>query len=811
MSHSKKAGKYADVVSRMTSEEKASLTSGAAFWETNSVERLGVPPVTMNDGPHGLRKQLGGADHLGLMGSVPATSFPTAATLANSWDDQLLYKVGEAIASEAAEEDVNILLGPGLNIKRNPLGGRNFEYFSEDPLLSGKLAAAFIRGVQSVGVGACPKHFAVNSQETYRMSIDEVVDERALHEIYLEGFRIAIDEGKPWTLMTSYNKINGVHAHEHPELLGDILRDQWGYDGTLISDWGGNVDSAAALTAGANLEMPGSGGIGERRVLQALETKELDEDVLDQRLTEYLTLVERIQDDKAPSTPLDFDEQHRIAKKAAEQSLVLLRNDSKALPLRSTERIAVIGDFAKTARYQGAGSSLVNPTKVISALEAFEHTQLNLIGYEPGFKRSDKPSKRLADKALKLASNADTVLLFLGLDEGAESEAVDRPHMRLAKNQLSLTRALIDQAKVTGTKLVVVVAGGSAIEMPFADHVDAILHSYLPGQAGGEAIIAALEGRINPSGKLAESYPYAYEDAASAEEFGKHDAAALHKDSLYVGYRYYDKVEKPVRYPFGYGLSYTTFRYSNPRAEHDGDRGAPTKVFADITNTGDVAGAEVVQLYVAPVDSYDRFRPAQALAGYAKVALIPGETKTVEIDIDEHAFSVYDPERGRWTAVSGDYELRLAASSRDVREVAVVSVNGETQPDALKTLKAEGLTKYRRGQVQDVTDEEFEELLGSPLPPVSWDLSVPLDADSVIGQLPGHSALATSIHKLVTGGAASLDLIGRPIAANYARFLLAMPIRNAARMSGGKIDEQALETLVAFLNGEGLSWLRAKK
>lgn len=799
---------HAEAIASLTREEKASLTSGASFWATEPINRLGIPPVTMSDGPHGLRKQEAKGDHLGLSGSVPATSFPTAATLACSWDDGLLFEVGEAIASEATEQDVNVILGPGLNIKRNPLAGRNFEYFSEDPLLSGKLAAAFIRGAQSVGVSACPKHFAVNSQETHRMSIDEVVDERALNEIYLEAFRVAVKEGKPWALMSSYNQVNGTFSHQNPHLISEVLRGRWGYDGIVVSDWGGNVDSALAATAGSNLEMPGSGGVGKRRVLSALETGELDEADLDARVDEYLTLVDRVSGPVSKRPPLDFDHQHQIARRAAEESLVLLRNEDGALPLAESERVAVIGPFAEVPRYQGAGSSLVNPTRIVSALEALRESKVNIIGYQPGFKRADKPAKRLAKRGLALAARADTVVLFLGLDEGAESEGVDRAHMSLARNQLAFTRDLIKQSEQTGTKVIVVLAGGAPIELPFAGSADALLHTYLPGQAGGHAVAHVLTGLVNPSGHLAESYPLRYRDVASAADFARSDASAEHRESIYVGYRHYDKARLTVRYPFGFGLSYTNFDYSNG-AVIEGEDGEPESVEVEIQNVGEVDGAEVVQVYAAPQGTGNSFRAEQVLAGYTKVFVPAGVKERVRITLAENAFSVYDPEAKDWVRVAGTYELRVASSSRHVRQRIEVKVDGVAAGN-VTTLNT-NLRTYTSGKVDRVEDAEFEALLGHAPPPQSWDRAKRLDRNSVLAELPGHSVLASLLYSSINGAAGLLDRVGKPIAANYARFTLALPLRTLEVMTGGLVSESTLNTVIAFLNGEGLSWLRAKK
>ncbi|WP_062464150.1 beta-glucosidase [Demequina soli] len=773
--------------SALTLTEKASLMSGANFWNTKAVERLGVPGIMLTDGPHGLRKQGGAADHLGLNASIPATCFPPAATLANSWDVALIERVGEALGAEAAAENVSVLLGPGLNIKRNPLAGRNFEYFSEDPLLSGTLAGALVRGIQSQGVSACLKHYAVNSQETHRMSIDEVVDRRALHELYLEGFRIAVRDGRPWTVMTSYNKVNGTYANEHRE-LADILRDRFGFDGLVVTDWGGNNDRVAGLVAGNALEMPSADGVTDREIVAAVESGALDEAVLDARVDEVLALVERtaaVRGDDARVA--DHDAHHALAIEAARRSLVLLRNEDEALPLGpSAGRIAVIGDFAETPRYQGAGSSLVNPTRVDAPLDALRATGLDIVGFERGFARRDKPSRRLQDRALALAAKADTVLLFLGLDESAEAEGVDRAHMRLAANQLDLVRAVTR----LGKRVVVVLAGGAPVELPFADDVDAILHGYLAGQGGGAAIADVLTGAAEPAGRLAETYPLRYEDVPSHASFGRTEASSEHRESIYLGYRYFDKVGADVRYPFGHGLGYTTF-------EHTDLAVGPTSATVTVTNVGHRAGTETVQLYVeAPGAAEGEVRAPRGLVGFARVALEPGDSATVEIAYADHAFHVYDAAADAWRLAGGTYAILAGASSRDIRVRADLEVDGEawTTPDAAR------LPHYVSGRVEDVDASEFEALLGRSLPPATWDRTRPLTRDDIIAQCQGRGGFGGLLHWLIDTSGAVLMALGKPLAANNTRFALDLPFRSVARMSGGRVDDAMLDGLLLMVN-----------
>ncbi|SDS21285.1 beta-glucosidase [Paraoerskovia marina] len=790
------ADNHERIVAEMTLAEKASLMSGANFWNTKSLDRLGVPSIMLTDGPHGLRKQGGAADHLGLNASIPATCFPTAATLAGSWDVTLLERVGLALGTEAAAERVSVLLGPGMNIKRNPLGGRNFEYFSEDPLLTGRLAAAMVAGIQSRGVGASVKHFAVNSQETHRMSVDEVVDVRALHEIYLEGFRIAVTDAEPWTVMSSYNRVNGTYANENRALLHDVLRERWGFDGLVVTDWGGNNDRVAGLVAGNALEMPSTDGVTDAEIVRAVEAGTLDEAVLDRRVAEVLTLVERTaavraaHDDAAGA---DHDGHHALAVEAARRSAVLLRNERDALPLgQDAGRVAVIGEFAAVPRYQGAGSSLVNPTRVDTALDALRRSDLDIVGYEPGFTRRDAPSPVRLRRALRLAADADTVVLFLGLDESAEAEGVDRAHMRLAHNQMLLARKIVD----LGRRVVVVLAGGAPVEMPFAPHVDAILHTYLAGQGGGQAVADLLTGRANPAGKLAETYPLTYTDVPSSVDFGQTEATAEHRESIYVGYRYYDKVGMPVRYPFGHGLSYTSFVYSD--LEVDASHARLT-----VTNAGDAAGTEVVQVYVeAPGAADGRFRAPRELAGFTTAELAPGESVRLEIPFAEHAFDVFDPETSAWRTVGGDYTVLAASSSRDVRASAPLVVRGSSL-DA-----PEGLDHYVDGHVESVGTAEFERLLGRAVPSPRWPAGRPLGRQDIVAQAEGRGGFAGLLHGTIVVAGKLLMAIGRPHAANNTHFALDLPFRSVSRMSAGKVDEAMLDGLLVMVNGRFWHGLR---
>lgn len=786
-------------LSQMTLEEKASLMSGANFWNTKPIPRLGIPGMMLTDGPHGLRKQAGAADHLGLNASVPATCFPPAAALANSWDRDLLEQVGTALGTEAAAENVSVVLGPGMNIKRNPLAGRNFEYFSEDPLLSGELASHHVKGVQSAGVGSSVKHFAVNSQETHRMAINEIVDERALHETYLEGFRIAIQGSQPLTVMSAYNRVNGVFANENPYLLTTVLREMWGFNGLVVSDWGGNVDPIAAVKAGSSLEMPSSNGATAQEIVAAVKNGTLPLEDLDARVLELLRLVDQTQPDSSKitgsHTQADLAAHHHLAVQAARKTAVLLKNDSNTLPLTaSAGRVAVIGDFAATPRYQGAGSSLVNPTQLDNALSALKSSNVNVIGFEKGYTRRDSTSRKLADAAVELAQRADTIVLFLGLDESAEAEGVDRTHMRLARNQLSLTKKLTQLGKT----VVVVLVGGSPVELPFAPHVDAILHGYLGGQGGGTGLVDVLTGAVDATGRLAETYPLVYEDVPSSIDFGQTQATSEHRESIYVGYRYFDKVNAPVRYPFGYGLSYTSFEYTNVTA-------TPTEATVTITNTGERAGTETVQLYVAAPDhAIGAFRAVRELRGFTKVTLEPGQSATVTIPYSEHAFDVWDVDSHNWKRIGGTYTIEIGSHSRDIRVSQELTIEGTSLPAVPPEL-----TTYTTGQVTNVTSAQFAALVGTELPPRHWDTSAPLTRNDLISQGKGRGGFAGFLYGLINTISRGLMAAGRPIAANNVKFALELPFRSIARLSGGKADDAMADAILVMANRQ--FWPGAKQ
>ena len=770
------------LLKELTLEEKCALLSGAETFKTRGMPKHGIPQIWLSDGPHGLRKQAGESDHLGLNPSVPATCFPTASAVANSWDAALGEEIGAALGEEAAAQEVSVLLGPGLNMKRNPLCGRSFEYFSEDPYLAGKLAAGYIRGIQSKGVAACPKHFAVNSQETRRMASDSIVDERTLREIYLTGFEIAVKEGHPRSIMSSYNLVNGTYANENKHLLMEILRGEWGFDGAVITDWGGSNDHALGVKNGSTLEMPAPGGDSVRELLAAVESGKISESDIDARLSELLSLVF---DTKAAldAAPREFDAaaHHALARRAAEESLVLLKNEGSLLPLAEGTKVAVIGDFAKNPRYQGAGSSMVNSTQVDVLLDKLIDSELNVIGYQQGFDRHGKPDAALQKSACELATQADTVILCMGLDEIAESEGLDRSNLRLAQNQVDLLQAVA----AVNPKIAVVLYSGSVVETPWLDNCQALLYAALGGQAGAGAVADALTGKVNPCGKLAETWPLAYADVPSAADFATRRKTVEYREGLYIGYRYFTTAEKAVRFPFGYGMSYTTFAYSDMAVDEQG-------VSLTVTNTGSVAGTEIVQLYIAKKSS-ELFRPAKELKGFARVTLAPGEKQRITIMLDDKAFRFWNVKANRWEIESGEYELLVGASVEDIRLCEKISVHGTA---TVHPYEDRDLDCYYKGDVLSVSDADFEKLLGHPIP----NGKTKIDRNLTLGELNhARSPLGWLVWLVLTilldvsykRGKPDLNIL----------FQYNMPLRALAKMTNGAISMGMVDGIVMELQG----------
>ena len=786
--------KHKNLVDKMTLEEKAAILSGSSEWTSREIKRLGIPSIFCSDGPHGIRKQAGEGDHLGLNPSLPATCFPTAATIANSWDPELGEEVGRALGEEASVQEVNVLLGPGLNIKRSPLCGRNFEYFSEDPYLAGKMAASYVRGIQSQGVYACPKHFAVNSQELRRMAMNAVLDERTLREIYLTGFEIAVKEGGAKAIMTSYNQVNGTYANENKHLLKDILRGEWGYDGIVITDWGGSNDHVQGVAAGSNLEMPTPGLDSAREILEAVESGRLSMEALDECVDTFLDAVLTLTGDKKEKkTDFDKEAHHRLARKAAAQSIVMLKNDVDPvpiLPLKEGTRVALIGDFAKTPRYQGAGSSMVNPTKVETMAEKISEYPLTCLGCAEGYRRTGEADEELKKTALDLAASADVVIYCFGLDEISESEGLDRTHMRIPQNQIELLEALVK----VNPNIVGVLSAGSAIEMPWHYCCRAILHGYLGGQAGAGAMLDVLTGKENPSGRLSETYPIRYEDTPAFRNFPSTERNSEYRESIFVGYRYYDTSKVRVQYPFGYGLSYTEFTYSDLKVT---DQGAEFV----IANTGSMDGAKVAQLYVGAPNKRV-FRPDKELKGFQKVFLKAGEQKKVTIPFDDKTFRYWNTKTNSWEIEAGEYTVYIGANVADICLEEKVLVEGTTEEFPYDP---EEMPLYFSGLVQDVPDDQFEKLLGTPIPSGKWSGELGVN-DAFCQMYYAKSAIARFIYKKLTQMKKKSEDAGKPDL--NILFIYNMPFRAVAKMTGGAVSMEMVHGIVDAVNGHLFRGLR---
>ena len=790
--------KHQDIIDKLTLKEKASLISGKDFWQTVNIDRVGLRSAFLSDGPHGVRRQAAAADHLGLNASIPATCYPTAATMANSWDVELGEGLGQRLGQEAAVQKVNILLGPGTNMKRSPLCGRNFEYFAEDPYLAGKMAAGYIRGIQSNGISACVKHFACNNQEENRMTLDSVVDERTFRELYLTAFEIAVKEGKTKSIMSSYNLINGVYANENEHLLVDILRNEWGYKGLVVTDWGGNNDSVLSLKCGNQLEMPGNPDRPEE-VIKAIEAGELDESVLDDNIDTLLDIIlETFKNgvDKAPEK-FDVEEHHEFAKKCAEESAVLLKNNG-VLPLNPSKKVAFIGDFLYLPRYQGAGSSIVNPTKLDNTADLIKKCNIQTVGVCRGFNRYGKKSKKLHNEAIELAKKADVVVLYLGLDEVTEAEGLDRKNMHLEDNQIQLVKDIKELKK----DIVVVLSCGSAIEIPFVNDVDAILHCYLNGQAGAEAALNILEGDVNPSGKLSETYPISLEDVPSSDNFPSHTRTIEYREAYGVGYRYFDKANVKVNFPFGYGLSYTKFEYSNLEVNKDG-------VSFDITNVGAVKGKEIAQLYVGLALSAV-IRPLKELKGFIKVELEPKQVKRVNIPFDDKTFRYFNTKTNKWEIEGGEYDIYIGASSADIALKGTLKVEGtKAEPPYIKT----DLPNYAVGNLRNISDEEFAKLLGREIPngalPFYKKNRMVIDYNTTFRELRYSKRwIGRLIGKAIPWFTRVLYKMGNRVLANtLVMGVVHQPMRGMSRFSQGGLRMSQLDGLISMFNGHFFSGL----
>ena len=798
---------YKNIIEKMTLEEKASLMSGKDFWTTVNIDKHDIPSIFLSDGPHGLRKQAVDSDHLGLNEGIPSTCFPTAATVANSWDPSLGEEMGEFLGKEAVGLKVHMLLGPGTNIKRNPLCGRNFEYFSEDPLLAGKMSAAYIKGIQSNGISACLKHFAANNQEYRRMAINSIIDERTLREIYLRPFEIGVKEGNLKAVMSSYNMVNGFYTNENMHLMKDILRDEWGFEGVVVTDWGGSNERVKGLLAGNSLEMPSNNVQSTKEIILAIQNNEIDESVLDKNVDRLLTLI--FDTRKAVENndiTLDVENHHLMAQRVAEESMVLLKNADNLLPLNNTDKIAVIGDFAQKPRYQGAGSSIVNPTKLDDTISVINEYDLNYIGFEQGYNRYGKKSNKLIKRALKLAEKADVILLYIGLDEFSEVEGMDRKDMKMPGNQVEL----FNQLSKINKKIVVVLSSGSAIEMDFADQANAILHTYLSGQAGAKATLNVLTGKVNPSGKLSETIPYRYEDTPNSEIFPGKQLTAEYREGLFVGYRYYDTVNVKVRYPFGYGLSYTNFTYSDLIVSED-------EATFKITNTGQVAGKEVAQVYIRAIDS-KVYRPNKELKGFIKVNFETRETKEVKVKLGKKAFEFFNPDSMKWEVEKLTYEVIVAASSSDERLKESIMIDGV---DLNPLISLNDIPSYKNGKIKDVTVEEFRKILNRDVPKTSFDFykknRIIVNYNTTVEQLRYSKRwIGRAFSAGVRFSIKFLKFFGKRSSANFLEMgIVHLPIRGLSRMSGGAINWGQLDGLIMMFNGrffKGLSkFVKEKK
>lgn len=648
------------LVSQMTLEEKASLCSGETAWSTQGIARLGIPSIFMTDGPHGLRK----AEGFDFTNSVPATCFPTASALASSWNPALAQKMGEALGIESQANDVQILLGPGVNMKRSPLGGRNFEYFSEDPILAGNIATAFIKGVQSQGVGTSMKHFAANNQEFERMTNSSNVDERTLNEIYFPAFEMAVKEAQPWTVMCSYNKLNGVYASENKYLLNDVLKEKWGFKGFVVSDWGAVNDRPLGVNAGLNLEMPSNGGFNNQKIVEAVKNGTLAEARLNEIVIETLAITLKAKDSHKKGITADKSKHNALARQVSGECIVLLKNDNEILPLASsTKKIAVIGAFAKTPRYQGAGSSQVKPTQIENAFDELQKLSKGVsLTFAPGYNSDGTTTETMMDEAVQNAKNAQTVLIFAGLPDIYESEGYDRQNMDMPDGHNKLIEAVAKANKNT----VVILMNGSAVSMPWKKDVSGIIEAHLGGQAGGGAVADVLTGKVNPSGKLSETFPVRLEDTPTAIDFPSKDGNANYGEGIFIGYRYYDKRKIEPNFPFGYGLSYTTFSYSDISTITASAKDTDAVIISvKVKNTGKTAGKEVVQLYVHEQET-EVTRPENELKHFEKITLNPGEEKTVSFNLTSRDFAYYNTALHEWVTKSGKFDIRVGASSRNL-------------------------------------------------------------------------------------------------------------------------------------------------
>jgi beta-glucosidase len=755
-----------ELIGNMTLKEKASLCSGKNFWTTKGIERLSIPSIMMTDGPHGLRKQETSPDHLGISNSVPSTCFPSGASLGASWDRNLIAEIAEAIGIEAKAEQIGIVLGPGVNIKRSPLCGRNFEYLSEDPYLSGKLAKSYIKAIQAKGIGASLKHFTVNNQETRRMTINTEVDERTLREIYLPGFEIPVKESQPWTVMCAYNMLNGTYCSEHPELLTKLLKEEWGHKGLVLTDWGACNDRVEGLKAGMELEMPGSYGMNDEKIEEAVSHGELPESILDNAVARILSVIFKVHDGLVPGATYNMHKHHTLARRAASECAVLLKNENRILPLSPAGTIAIIGTFAKQPRYQGGGSSHINPNILDTAYNEIEKL-LNeapdtKLLYADGFNSDTEiVDEALFNSAVETAAQADTVLFFAGLPDYYESESFDRTHLKLPLNQTTLIEHIAERK----SRVIVLLSNGAPIEMPWLHRVPVVLEGYLGGQAGGGAIADIIFGRANPSGKLAETFPVRLEDTPAFLNFPGETEKVEYREGLFVGYRYYEAKKIKPLFPFGFGLSYTDFYYSNLTlsSETISDKEILT-VYLNVKNTGNLAGKEIVQLYVSD-DVCSVIRPEKELKGFEKVTLEPGEEIKVEFNLDFRSFAFWSTECSKWIVEPGSFSILVGSSSASIFLKDICRVEPTIFVPKRYTINS-----------------RMEEIFADPV------------GERVLGEL------MKSITGILSAGAAEGNK--NPMALMMQKILEEAPLRAMIMLSGGKLTFRTAEIFLSLLNGE---------
>lgn len=799
--------KHADIVNKMSLEQKAKFVSGYDYWHLEEATDLGLPKIMVTDGPHGLRKQnpdKKSSSGIGLGNSVPTTCFPPAATSACSWDEDLLRQEGEALAEECIQEKVSVILGPGTNIKRSPVCGRNFEYFSEDPLLAGKMSASLINGCQSKGVGNSLKHFACNSQEAFRMVINEVIDERTIREIYFPAFEIAVKESQPWTIMNSYNRINGVYASQNKWMQEDVLRGEWGFKGLVLTDWGASVDRIPGLENGTDLEMPSSGTLNTQKIIEAVKSGELDIKVLDERVDNVVDLIIKSKPNLEKSYKYDVEAHHKLAQKVAEGSMTLLKNEENILPLKSGQKVAVIGELAKSPRFQGAGSSVINATKLDNAYDCLVSLGVDVTyaqGYEKG---KDVVNDQLVSEAVSAAKAADIAVVFAGLTEEFEGEGYDRVDI----NMPSCHNNLISEVAKANPNTVVVLAGGSVVYIPWIDEVKGLLNSGLGGQAGGAAVANILTGKVNPSGKTAETYPVKFEDNPTFGNYPGGPVTSEHRESVYIGYRYYDKAKKDVLFPFGYGLSYTTFEYSDIKVSSKDIKDTDTlKVSFKIKNTGSVDGAEIAQVYVADKES-TIFRPEKELRAFTKVFLKAGEEKEVTVELGKRAFAYYNVNIGDWHVETGDFDILVGASSRDIKLTETVKVTSTVAaeiPDYRNTAPA-----YYTADLSEMKGEQFAAVYGQELPSAEFDTTKKIDIYCCLNDAR-HTKWGGRICRLIENIMGKMGSDANGDGKMLAAMATQIPIRNFIAMSMGVFSPEMADGLLMILNDDNSSFVGFNK